>query len=130
MEYLKNSNQKVKEKLIPGFVNEITIKYLPFYVFETFSINKEAQEIIMNLSEMHLKNISKIIEYAEIINNVDVLKKFIDNRNDFGFIAKINNKIVGFEFGYILLKTDGRKVFYLDAIDVMPDYQGNGYGTG
>ena len=29
----------------------------------------------MNLSEMHLKNISKIIEYAEIINNVDVLKK-------------------------------------------------------
>ena len=83
----------------------------------------------MNLSEMHLKNISKIIEYAEIINNVDVLKKFIDNRNDFGFIAKINNKIVGFEFGYILLKTDGRKVFYLDAIDVMSDYQGNGYGT-
>lgn len=75
IEYLKNSNQKVKETLIPSFVNEITIKYLPFYVFETFSINKEAQEIIMNLSEMHLKNISKIIEYAEIINNVDVLKK-------------------------------------------------------
>ena len=25
---------------------------------------------------------------------------------------------------------DGRKVFYLDAIDVMPDYQGKGYGTG
>ena len=23
--------------------------------------------------------------------NVDVLKKFIDNKNDFGFIAKINN---------------------------------------
>ncbi len=33
-------------------------------------------------------------------------------------------------FGYILLKPDGRKVFYLDAIDVMPEYQGNGYGTG
>ena len=33
--------------------------------------------------------------------NVDVLKKFIDNKNDFGFIAKINNKIVGFAFGYI-----------------------------
>ena len=62
--------------------------------------------------------------------NVDVLKKFIDNKNDFGFIAKINNKIVGFAFGYILLKPDGRKVFYLDAIDVMPDYQGKGYGTG
>ena len=61
---------------------------------------------------------------------LDVLKKFIDNKNDFGFIAKINNKIVGFAFGYILLKPDGRKVFYLDAIDVMPDFQGKGYGTG
>ena len=38
--------------------------------------------------------------------------------------------IVGFAFGYILLKPDGRKVFYLDAIDVMPDFQGKGYGTG
>ncbi len=28
------------------------------------------------------------------------------------------------------MKPDGRKVFYLDAIDVMPDYQGKGYGTG
>lgn len=64
------------------------------------------------------------------INKVLSLKKFIDNKNDFGFIAKINNKIVGFAFGYILLKPDGRKVFYLDAIDVMPDFQGKGYGTG
>ena len=68
--------------------------------------------------------------YARGGYNVDVLKKFIDNKNDFGFIAKINNKIVGFAFGYILLKPDGRKVFYLDAIDVMPDFQGKGYGTG
>jgi ribosomal protein S18 acetylase RimI-like enzyme len=67
---------------------------------------------------------------SAVKEKVDVLKKFIDNKNDFGFIAKINNKIVGFAFGYILLKPDGRKVFYLDAIDVMPDFQGKGYGTG
>jgi len=47
----------------------------------------------------------------------------------FGFIAKTNNKIVGFAFGYIFLKPDDRKVFYLDAIDIMPEYQGQGYGT-
>ena len=70
------------------------------------------------------------IQFAQLIVPYHVLKKFIDNKNDFGFIAKINNKIVGFAFGYILLKPDGRKVFYLDAIDVMPDYQGKGYGTG
>ena len=62
--------------------------------------------------------------------NVDVLQKFIDNKNNAGFIAKIDNKIIGFAFGYILEKPDGRKVFYLDAIDVMPEYQSKGYGTG
>ena len=45
-------------------------------------------------------------------------------------IVQEHYEVVGFAFGYILLKPDGRKVFYLDAIDVMPDYQGKGYGTG
>ena len=58
------------------------------------------------------------------------LKEFIDGNNNFGFVAKTDNKIVGFAFGYILLYPDGRKVFYLHAIDVMPEYQGKGYGTG
>ena len=62
--------------------------------------------------------------------SIEKLKKFIENKNDLGFIAKKNNKIVGFAFGYILQKPDGRKAFYLDAIDIMPDYQGKGYGTG
>jgi len=82
------------------------------------------------LEEQDLELMLDFVDDENTKYNVDVLKKFIDNKNDFGFIAKINNKIVGFAFGYILLKPDGRKVFYLDAIDVMPDFQGKGYGTG
>ena len=63
--YLNTSNKETEKTLISGFINEITIKYLPLYVFETFALNKEAQEIIIKLSEQHLKNISKIIKYAE-----------------------------------------------------------------
>ena len=62
--------------------------------------------------------------------NIEDLKKFIDHKNNYGFIAKLDNKIVGFAFAYILLKPDGRKAFYLDAIDVVPNYQNKGYGTG
>ncbi len=62
--------------------------------------------------------------------NIDDLKKFINGENNFGFIAKEDNEIVGFAFGYILLNPDGRKQFYLHAIDIMNDYQGKGYGTG
>ena len=66
--YLNTSNKETEKKLISGFINEITIKYLPLYVLETFALNKETQEIIVSLSEQNIKNISKIISYAESVN--------------------------------------------------------------
>ena len=66
--YLNTSNKETEKTLINGFINEITVKYLPLYVLETFSINKETQEIIISLSEQNIKNISKIISYAESIH--------------------------------------------------------------
>ena len=89
--------------------------------------------IVMEYKILEKKDLELMLDFVDDENtkySVDVLKRFIENKNNFGFIAKTNDKIVGFAFGYILLKPDGRKVFYLDAIDVMPDYQGKGYGTG
>ena len=57
------------------------------------------------------------------------LENFINNKSNLGFIAKNNNKIIGFSFGYILTHPDGESVFYFDAIDVIGDYQGKGIGT-
>ena len=82
------------------------------------------------LEEQDLELMLDFVDDENTKYSIEVLKKFIDEKNNFGFIAKTNNKIVGFAFGYILLKPDGRKVFYLDAIDVMPEYQGKGCGTG
>ena len=61
--------------------------------------------------------------------NVDELKNFIDYESNYGFITKIDNKVIGFAYGYILLRPDGKKDFYLHAIDIMKEYQGQGYGT-
>jgi ribosomal protein S18 acetylase RimI-like enzyme len=82
------------------------------------------------LEEQDLELMLDFVDDENTKYSIKVLKKFIDEKNNFGFIAKTTNKIVGFAFGYILLKPDGRKVFYLDAIDVMPEYQGKGCGTG
>jgi len=82
------------------------------------------------LEEQDLELMLDFVDDENTKYSIEVLKNFIDEKNNFGFIAKTNNKIVGFAFGYILLKPDGRKVFYLDAIDVMPEYQGKGCGTG
>ena len=43
--------------------------------------------------------------------NVDELKNFINNESNYGFIAKLDNKIIGFAYGYILLRPDGKKGF-------------------
>lgn len=58
------------------------------------------------------------------------LINFINNENSYGFIARSENKIIGFAYGYTLIRPDGKVDFYLHAIDIMKDYQGNGYGTG
>ena len=59
----------------------------------------------------------------------DNLIDFINNENSYGFIVRDENKIIGFAYGYILLRPDGKIDFYLHAIDIMKEYQGNGYGT-
>ena len=82
------------------------------------------------LEEQDLELMLDFVDDENTKYSVEVLNNFIKNKNNFGFIAKKDNKIVGFAFGYILLKPDGRKVFYLDSIDVIPEYQGKEYGTG
>lgn len=87
------------------------------------------------------------MEYKVLeVNDIDLMKNFIDDentkykkenlikfindKNAYGFIAKDQNKIVGFAYGYTLLRPDGKQDFYLHAIDIMAEFQGNGYGTG
>lgn len=61
-------------------------------------------------------------------NKIDVLN-FINDENQLAFIAKKENKIIGFAYGYLQKRPDGKIMFYLYAIDIEKKYQGNGYGT-
>ena len=81
-------------------------------------LEKEDLELMLNF-----------VDDENTIYNMSDLKKFISESNAYGFIAKEENKIVGFATGYLLLHPDGRRVFYFDSIDVMSDYQGKGIGT-
>ena len=58
-----------------------------------------------------------------------ILNAFLEEKNTYGYIAKEDNIIVGFAFGYVLLKPNGIKDFYLHAIDIISEFQGKGYGT-
>ena len=61
--------------------------------------------------------------------NEEYLIDFLNENNSYGFIAKNENEIVGFAYGYVLLRPDGKRDFYLHAIDIISEFQGKGYGT-
>ena len=61
--------------------------------------------------------------------NEEYLIEFLNEKNSYGFIIKNENKIVGFAYGYVLLRPDGNQDFYLHAIDIISEFQGKGYGT-
>ena len=60
--------------------------------------------------------------------NSEHLTEFIKDKNNYGFIAKENDKIVGFIYGYSLLRPDGRYIFYIHSVDVLPEYRNKGIG--
>ena len=84
----------------------------------------------------------KVLEYDELelmenvlnddhmVFNISFLKNFIKNENAYGFVAKEKGKIIGFAYGYSLLRPDGRTMFYVHSIGVLSAFQEKGYGTG
>ena len=65
-----------------------------------------------------------IIEY-----NKDDLKKFIENKENYIFAGIKDNKAIAFLYGYGMLRPDGKKMFYIHSVDVLPEYQSKGIGT-
>ena len=63
-------------------------------------------------------------EYNEVLLNA-----FLEEKNTYSYVAKEDNVIVGFAYGYLLIRPDGLRDFYLHAIDIMENYQNFGYGT-
>ena len=56
-----------------------------------------------------------------MVFDIDNLKGFLNDTSSFGFIAKENNKIIGFAYCYTLLRPDGKTMFYLHSIGMLPE---------
>ena len=48
-----------------------------------------------------------------MVFDIDNLKGFLNDTSSFGFIAKENNKIIGFAYCYTLLRPDGKKQCFI-----------------
>lgn len=84
-------------------------------------------KLLVNEELDFMKN---VLSEDNMIFDIGYLKSFIDNENSYAFIAKEGEKIIGFAYGYALLRPDGRTMFYVHSIGILSDYQDKGYGTG
>lgn len=80
------------------------------------------------LEKQDLQLMKDVLEDDDMEFNLDNLNVFLQDNNNYGFIAKENNKIVGFIYGYSLLKPNGKYMFYVHSVGVLPNYQGKGIG--
>lgn len=65
-----------------------------------------------------------IIEYTK-----EDLEMFIENKENYFFVGIKDNKAIAFLYGYGMLRPDGRRMFYIHSVDVLPEYQSKGIGT-
>jgi ribosomal protein S18 acetylase RimI-like enzyme len=80
------------------------------------------------LEKDDLELMKEIIEDDDMEFELSNLTRFLQDNNNYGFIAKENNKIIGFIYGYSLLKPNGKYMFYVHSVGVLPNYQGKGIG--
>ena len=81
------------------------------------------------LEEQDINQMEEVLKDDNMIFNKEYLKLFINEKNTYGFIAKKGSKIIGFAYAYTLVRPDGKTMFYLHSIGMLPNYQNNGYGT-
>lgn len=81
------------------------------------------------LTETDMPLLACFVDDQHTVYKKEQLSAFLSQKNAAGFVAAEEEKIVGFAYGWRMIKPDGRCVFYLHAIDVMKEYQGRGCGT-
>ena len=81
------------------------------------------------LERNDLELMEEVLKDDNMKYNITYLNNFLNDDNAYGFIAKDNNKVVGFAYGYNLTRPDGKPMFYLHSIGMLPNYQNNGYGS-
>lgn len=61
--------------------------------------------------------------------NKNDLENFLKNKENYLFVGLKDNKVIALLSGYGMLRLDGRKMFYIHSVDVIPEYQNQGIGT-
>ncbi|MCL2462961.1 MAG: GNAT family N-acetyltransferase [Defluviitaleaceae bacterium] len=81
------------------------------------------------LSENDIPQIREIIEgFMEY--DPEQIRAFLSEKQNYAFVPKLGDKVVGLIYGYSLTRMDGKSSqFFIYSVDIHPDYQDRGYGS-
>lgn len=83
----------------------------------------------IRLSKENINIISNVVKIDNEELSKQDIERFIIDDDNYCFIGIIENKTVAFLYGYGMLRPDGKSMFYIHSVDVLPNYQNNGIGT-
>ena len=81
------------------------------------------------LEKEDLELMKEIIEDDDMIFDLEKITEFYNDKNVISFVAKTENKIVGFAYGYDIIHPNGKHAYFIYSIGMLPKYQNKGYGT-
>jgi len=70
-----------------------------------------------------------VLEDDNMVFNLEEMKNYLELPQNKGFVVKVDNKIVGFTYCYDLRRPDGKTMFYMHSVGLLPEYQNRGLGT-
>ncbi len=83
----------------------------------------------IRLSKENINIISNVVRIDDEEFSKKDIERFIIDDDNYCFVGIMEDKIVAFLYGYGMLRPDGKSMFYIHSVDVIPDYQNNGIGT-
>lgn len=86
-------------------------------------------EQIKILEKQDIESMRDIFQADNMAFDSETLDGFINDNHSHGFIAKLDDRSVGFAYAYDMVRPDGKVLFYIHSIDVLPKYQGRGIAT-
>ena len=81
---------------------------------------------LLNHSNLH--ELRELIENDSMVFDTAKLQDFVETNGAYGFLYRADDKPVGFAYACRLAIPNGQKELYLHSIDILPAYQGKGYG--
>ena len=86
----------------------------------------------MNINLMtkdDIEDLKEIFEDDDMTFEKSNIEKFLQTSNTYAFVLRNEEKVIGFAYGYGLTRLDGKVMYYLHSIGILPRYQSSGYGV-